>query len=506
MELKIGLDTISNYKRLSYTPWHAIAEFIDNSTQSFFNNQEILEEVFKKEGEVLGVHIVYERDQNFLRISDNSIGMSYKELEHALHVGKPPASNNGRSRYGLGMKTASCWLGDEWSITTKKLGENKEYTVTIDVEKIAKGENELMPQEVDADPNLHYTIIEIKKMNRKFHARTSGKIKSFLKSMYRVDFRNKTLKLSWQGEDLKWEDIEERILRDFEGKRYRKDFEMDVLGRTIKGWVAILGNGSRADAGFSIIQADRVIKGWPDSWRPSKIYGQDQGSNDLINQRLFGEIHLDGFHVSHTKDSILWFGDEEDEVEKALADFCSDYRSIAKEYRRNREGSNGPSTVATAAAINELKKELTSPGMVDEIEINLTDVPEEEAMNNTISDISQKVADSSTATLRVSIGPLDVKVFLNTELSPFDPYVLIDSSKPNEILVIINQSHPHWGQLKDNEVFNYLRHCTYDGVAEWRAKKLVGRIDSTTIKMFKDRLLRVVLDFEEVNGETFSEN
>ena len=71
----------------------------------------------------------------------------------------------------------------------------------------------------------------------------------------------------------------------------------------MQGWVGILAKGSRAAAGFSILQADRVVRGWPDAWRPSSLYGQLQGSNDLVNQRLVGEIHLDGFDVSHTKET-----------------------------------------------------------------------------------------------------------------------------------------------------------------------------------------------------------
>ena len=30
------------FSRLNYKPWYAIAEFVDNSTQSFYNNEKIL--------------------------------------------------------------------------------------------------------------------------------------------------------------------------------------------------------------------------------------------------------------------------------------------------------------------------------------------------------------------------------------------------------------------------------------------------------------------------------
>ena len=40
------------------------------------------------------------------------------------------------------MKMAACWYGDYWTIATKKLGETVEYTVTVDVEKVASGDSD----------------------------------------------------------------------------------------------------------------------------------------------------------------------------------------------------------------------------------------------------------------------------------------------------------------------------------------------------------------------------
>ena len=103
LELKIGLDAITSYRRLAYTPWHAIAEFVDNSTQAYFDNKDVLDEAYRREGTSLLVGVVYEADA-VMRVSDNSIGMSYAELERALHVALPPPNTSGRSKYGMGMK------------------------------------------------------------------------------------------------------------------------------------------------------------------------------------------------------------------------------------------------------------------------------------------------------------------------------------------------------------------------------------------------------------------
>src|SRR2546421_430457 len=107
----MGLDAISSYKRLDYTPWHALAEFVDNSTQSYFNNDDELDRAFEDEADDDGliVSIIYDNDAGTVRVSDNAMGMDRTELDYALEVGAPPADTSGRSKFGMGMKTAACW-------------------------------------------------------------------------------------------------------------------------------------------------------------------------------------------------------------------------------------------------------------------------------------------------------------------------------------------------------------------------------------------------------------
>lgn len=453
IELKIGLDVISSYKRLAYNPWHALAEFVDNSTQSYFDHRKELDSVFSREKEKLCVSIIYEKDKDVLRVSDNAFGMSYSELQAALHVARPPANTSGRSRYGMGMKTAACWIGNKWTIKTKQLNEIVEHKVTIDVDTISKGQNTLPYEEIpNKHKDQHYTVVEIINHNRKFHGRTLGKIRDYLCSMYREDFRNDLLILEWQANQLSWKDIDERLLADPEGKQYKKNFNFTVNGKIVQGWVGILDRGGRADAGFSIIHCGRVIRGWPESWRPTTLYGQIQGSNDLVNQRLVGEVHLDGFDVSHTKDDILWLGDEQDVVEDKLSEHCSDYREIAKWRRKRSDDERGPSTVETDAAIDELKKELESPEMVDQISIDV--VPPKEAVDESLGKIKESVRQSPPSSL-VHVGELIVKLYVSSDMSPNDPYVVTEAA--DEVMVIVNQSHPHWSQIKGSEgVLNYL--------------------------------------------------
>ncbi len=112
MKLELGLDVLRSYKRLPYSPWHALAEFVDNSTQSYFNHEEALDEAYEREGSPLEVSIVFDKEgEGLIRISDTAMGMDHDELTKALRVGLPPDNAEGRSRYGrrwrAGMPTST---------------------------------------------------------------------------------------------------------------------------------------------------------------------------------------------------------------------------------------------------------------------------------------------------------------------------------------------------------------------------------------------------------------
>jgi hypothetical protein len=315
--------------------------------------------------------------------------------------------------------------------------------------------------------------------------------------MYRVDIRNGDLRLEWRGEPLTWQ-MDQQFAKAHDGSPYRRDFSIDVLGKHVGGWVGVLERGSRAKAGFSILVANRVIKGWPDSWRPQEIFGQILGSNDLVNQRLTGEIHLDEFIVSHTKDDIQWMGEEEEVLEKKLREECADYREFA---RNRRKDPRPPTDIEVQAAIEEFQAEISSSEMLDTIEF--TEVPEPEVVQAD-DDAYIATVDPGEPTFRLdaSFGgqPVEVLGYLAHDRSIEDPYVVSESTDPTRVLVIINFSHPHLEQIQGSDnLVNYFRQCTYDAIAEWQARRLHSDINPATIRRLKDRLLRVPYKIQMLN-------
>jgi hypothetical protein len=233
IQLVIGPEAINSYQRLSYTPWHAIAEFVDNSTQSYLDNKEALDTQLAKEGRVFEVSIAYDSQQanGTLRVSDSAMGMSYSDLERALHIAMPPVNRQGRSRYGMGMKTASFWIGRKWSIQTKKLGETEAHEVTVDVDKIisAKDMNVTYRAIPNQHPEKHHTVIEVSDHYRKLQGRTLGKIADFLRSMYRKDLEGKQMRLLWRGQELTWEGFNGRLMQAADGSLYKKECKASAV-------------------------------------------------------------------------------------------------------------------------------------------------------------------------------------------------------------------------------------------------------------------------------------
>src|SRR5262249_30871590 len=153
-------------------------------------------------------------------------------------------------------------------------------------------------------PKLHFTTIDIKRLHRKYHPQTKRRIEMHIKSMYRQDLQDANLWITINGGNPLTLDLGFEFLRDPYGNEYRRSFETMINDKQARGWLGILNPGERKSAGLAILRRGRAIKAQPDAWRPADIFGFER--NDLLNQRLVGEVVLDAFGISHTKDEILW--------------------------------------------------------------------------------------------------------------------------------------------------------------------------------------------------------
>ena len=265
--------------------------------------------------------------------------------------------------------------------------------------------------------------------------------------------------------------------------------KFEINGKDASGWIALMERGSRANAGFTIIRRGRVIKGYPDPWRPREIFGQYQGSNDLVNQRLVGEIHLDRFDVSHTKDDILWGDDEEAELGQALRKIAQRFVDIALSYRRLGVSPPPPSRSVIRSAIGLLEEEMYSGTLQRVISANGA-IPEQVYEQRHAPMI--KAVGITAPTGSYNLHDVTVHVHLAEQLPPTDPYVGVQINGHDTVTIVVNMNHPHVKSLRGRiAVFNHLKACTYEGLAEWKADKNWRSSSPLLIRAMKDVLLRV---------------
>lgn len=172
----------ATYKNIRYDPWTAIAEFVDNSTQSYYDNTEKLNSTKYWNG--LAVDIEYKRDKvsgDHLIIKDNAYGMDFRDFQRAIMLDSPPRKKS-RSEFGMGLKTAACWFGKCWSVESVALGSGVKYKTTVDVEALSKYKNEeITVEEIPCSTKDHGTTITIWNLNRTLSGTQIGKTKDQLR-------------------------------------------------------------------------------------------------------------------------------------------------------------------------------------------------------------------------------------------------------------------------------------------------------------------------------------
>jgi len=497
--------TIASYERMNYEYAHALAEFIDNSTHSAKLNINRLRQT--NPNYVLKVDITYEpnaglQNRGYFEIQDNACGMTKAQLERALIIGKPPEII-GRSRYGMGMKTAAMWMGKRITIRTKALGETQEYEVILDLKKFSDGDFDLPFREIEKkDKNLSYTIIKVELLEQVPYGRAIGAIKKQLESIYRMDTRNGSLSLSWNGIKISWDDTDWTFIPSEDGSgEYKKDFEFEITRsdktkKKVYGWVGVLLDGARTKSGFSALSCDRVIIGYPKAWKPESIFG-DYESNNLINQRITGEIHFDDFDVTHTKDAFKWYLDEYTLICDKLEEICSGYMNKAITFQKRGGNKKQATNQQKQEALDDIKKEAESTQIKDAVATK-GELIDPQLVDKATKAAVKKISSNSSPKITLTVSKdLTAKLYTH-EGEITGCYLSIATHEQNVVSIIVNESHPAFPDSSDMEVLtSWYRMCLFDGIAEFWCELKQGKIFPNSVREYKDILYRARMNFRE---------
>lgn len=370
---------LSVLQHLNYRPWFALAEFVDNALESFLQHRK---ELGADNGGKAALTVQIEIDAEGggkIVVRDNAAGIRQSDFPRAFRPAELPPDRSGLSEFGMGMKSAACWFACQWEVRTSALGEAVERTVSFDIKKIVNEKQDTLDVKTkQIAASAHFTEVSMWDLQHPPKGRTVGKIKDHLSSIYRIYLRSGTLRLTFNGEPLQYDEPAILMAAPYESPQqspvqWRKHIAFDFgSGQRVNGFAALRETASTAYAGLALFRRNRLIQGSADEpYRPQAIFGHP---NSYRYQRLFGELNLEGFEVSHTKDGFRWEEHEEifleclkEELEREplnLLDQAEGHR--AKQSRKNIEATAQKATDQVAEAVERevaplLAREAESP-------------------------------------------------------------------------------------------------------------------------------------------------
>ena len=497
------------FARLNYTPWYALAEFVDNSLQSALTNLELLRDAHDGDYRLL---VEIDVNEDAIEIRDNAAGIHESDYARAFLPASPPPDTSGLSEYGLGMKAAASWFASKWSVRTTALGEAVERTLIFDVPRIVETSCEhLEPDERVIGATDHYTTLVLRELRVPPRGRTIGKIKDHLTSIYRVFLRDNVMELRLNGDVLAYEPPEflhvpYHKTPTAEPVRWRKEIALDLGdGHRVTGWAAILARASVTNAGFAVFRRRRLILGsHGEGYRPEVIFGKP---NKFVFQRLVGELELEGFSVSHTKDGIQW-EDWEDDVLAWIKDRLDEeplpLLEQAANYRVRDQVSRDVLQEATVDTSTAIVQHL--PPIIDE---QINSEPDEEPLVDELDPFGE--AESSSRQVEFELEHAhrhwSVTVELVSDPNREDWYDLAEAKTEGDITRVqirVNLGHPFMVRFTSpdgDEILPFTRLAAGLVIAEITARE-VGVSQAGTVRRNLNQILRSALSGPVQRGET----
>ena len=495
---------IGVFSRLNYKPWYAIAEFVDNSTQSFYTHQE---ELAEQGIDGVDIYIDYDADKDILTIVDTAFGMELEDFSRAVKIDSPPEDKSGRNEYGMGLKTAASWFGNIWSVRSTRLGSDNEYYTEINIPELRQNNlNSVSIRRTKVDTTLHGTTIIIRDITKKVGSpRTKNKITELLKSMYRRDLNSGLVHIEYDGEPLYYDDHD---CLSFRNRTWRKDleflFEFDGQIHCVTGFVGILAHGGFGRAGFALFRRNRVVVGGEDfNYKPEEIFGQAQST---ISHKLFGELDLDDFPVNQAKDGFVWDDGLEEEFIKELKSHIKEYIDIARITNKDREKEEATSKEVSDNVQNQVQDTINrsfgsqqaqpeptifdTPTQTDELqeslELSLYKEYQTE-QNNLPEEIDDKV--------REYIIPLDgaSKCTMSVQWTKGNAttWIKVDTEEDgSKASIQLNINHPFFKPFSEKEDFKSVleRFALAFALAEIRVKKNANEDGSVSPSAFRNHI------------------
>jgi hypothetical protein len=312
-------------KNHAFRPAYVFAEYIDNSIQSYKDNKPELEKLNRN----YRLEIIISKQNDKIVITDNAAGISDEKMKSAFEPGSTPENNKGLNEFGIGLKNASVWMSDFYTVETSAVGESYLKRVSFDYYKVINDEIEELDIKYETvSPYKSFTKVTLTKLRADVAKFNFDQIGKELGSIYRGLLKTGELQLTFLGKNLSYRQPEILVAPYYPDlQKYKKgegraptpitwkyDFDIKWRNKRMFGFVGILKKMQKNENGISYCRRGRVIQGAGDEKMfPSSICSKDASSHQ--RKRIFGEFNFEGFEVSFDKGKLLAEEDAENLIQ-----------------------------------------------------------------------------------------------------------------------------------------------------------------------------------------------
>lgn len=479
INIRPGVGMLGLFPHMKYQPWYALGELVDNAIQSNTANLVKLKE--NNPDHQLKIRIQIERlDGGSITVSDNAAGISAADWERAFQVAEPPVDATGLSQFGVGMKAACCWFAQKWVLRSAALGSGVMRAVSFDVPQIVASRDDTLEVVTETLPETeHFTVIEMTNLNRAIQGRTLGKIRTYLGGIYREFLRDGSLVLTVNGNRVTYDDppvLRARRYNDQEGDEHLWRQNVDIAlesGRRVRGFVAIRETGDARQAGLALIYRKKVVTGSGEEvYKPADIF---KGGNSFEAQRIFGELNMDDFEVTYTKDALVWHDEEDEFIKRLRGELSMEPWPLIKQAREYRKRAPEVPVGRQAQRILESIEDAFKAASESEGSTESTDVADAASDKTKESDllphtgaykmvagsvepspsgVGESVGRTFNVTLRQSAWVVDLRLVSDPAVTRWLT-VGLEGRQKNELSLTVNQAHPFmraWCEVPGQEL------------------------------------------------------